>query len=352
MADVTEDMCAAVDDKFVQDILENDYGFINGQVRKLDGYDDKNFHITNAKSCSEGIKFPSEGVVIKFVNSVDAANISLMEAQTKLMQHLSDSEINFPTPMLNKNGQGYRSLVINGKTHVVRMCKYIEGITLENVQLDNDLADNFGSCVGYLTNKFRTFDHEGFHRQEHIWALENAANVLKFIDVFDEQNQRDMIKNVLNKFQSSVLSQKDLLEKSIIHGDLSFNNIIVKDKKVRGVIDFGDVVWSLTFFELAVSLCYLIIQEFKNDNPSLSNVAIRPFIKAYQRHRSLSGLELSLLHTSVCARICQSLVLGKKTSLRDLTNLYVLSTQNNGWKALISLLDISEEQFAKLVLQE
>lgn len=61
----------------------------------------------------------------------------------------------------------------------------------------------------------QTFDHEGFHRQEHIWALENAADVLKFIDVFDEQNQRDMIENVLNKFQSSVLSQKDLLEKSI-----------------------------------------------------------------------------------------------------------------------------------------
>lgn len=46
MADLTGNICAAVDNEMIENILKNDYGFINGQIQQLDGYDDKNFHIT------------------------------------------------------------------------------------------------------------------------------------------------------------------------------------------------------------------------------------------------------------------------------------------------------------------
>lgn len=46
MADPTEDICATITKEQVEDILKNDYGFINGKIQELDGYDDKNYHIT------------------------------------------------------------------------------------------------------------------------------------------------------------------------------------------------------------------------------------------------------------------------------------------------------------------
>lgn len=46
MADVTEDICADVSKGLIEDVLKNYYGFINGKIKQLDGYDDKNFHIT------------------------------------------------------------------------------------------------------------------------------------------------------------------------------------------------------------------------------------------------------------------------------------------------------------------
>lgn len=46
MADITEDICAVVNDELVEEVLKSDYGFINGKIKKLDGYDDKNYHIT------------------------------------------------------------------------------------------------------------------------------------------------------------------------------------------------------------------------------------------------------------------------------------------------------------------
>jgi len=46
MMDFTGNICAAVNKDIVDDILKNDYGFINGKIQQLDGYDDKNFYIT------------------------------------------------------------------------------------------------------------------------------------------------------------------------------------------------------------------------------------------------------------------------------------------------------------------
>jgi hypothetical protein len=43
------------------------------------------------------------------------------------------------------------------------------------------------------------------------------------------------------------------------------------------------------------------------------------------------------------------LVLGKKTSLRDLSNNYILSTQKSGWRALEELINIQEDEFIKLL---
>jgi len=46
MADTTVDICPTINKDQVADILKNDYGFINGKIKELDGYDDKNYHIT------------------------------------------------------------------------------------------------------------------------------------------------------------------------------------------------------------------------------------------------------------------------------------------------------------------
>lgn len=60
-------------------------------------------------------------------------------------------------------------------------------------------------------------------------------------------------------------------------------------------------------------------------------------------------ININYFQTCVCARICQSLVLGKKTSLRDLSNLYILSTQKTGWRALEEIINIQEDEFIKLL---
>ncbi|XP_025207051.1 uncharacterized protein LOC112602910 [Melanaphis sacchari] len=349
MADLTENICPVINKDQVVDILKNDYGFINGKIQELDGYDDKNYLITEVKKCVEIIEFPIDGIVIKIINSIDSKNLLLLDAQTKLTQYLEQSRINCPIPVLNKYGENYRSLVINGKTHAVRVYKYIKGETMNKVQINSELISNFGSYVGYLTLILKKFDHEGFHRN-HIWALEQCPEVLKFLEVFDQEKKRQTIITIINKFQLDVLLRADQLEKSVIHEDLNMNNIIIKDNKIFGIIDVGDVIYSFTIFDFAVALCYLIMHTFKDNNAKLSDVQIKNFVEAYEKqYRILNDFEVSIIHTCVCARICQSLVLGKKSSMRDLSNSYILSTQKNGWRALDELMNIEQDKFNMLL---
>jgi len=46
MADSTEDIRPPISMDQVKNILNSDYGFINCKIQELDGYDDKNYHIT------------------------------------------------------------------------------------------------------------------------------------------------------------------------------------------------------------------------------------------------------------------------------------------------------------------
>lgn len=83
----------------------------------------------------------------------------------------------------------------------------------------------------------------------------------------------------------------------VIHGDLSMNNIIVRDNKIYGLIDMGDVLYSFTIFDFAVALCYLILHEFEDNNGKLSNVQLKSFVNAYEnQYRSLDNIELSIIH--------------------------------------------------------
>lgn len=86
----------------------------------------------------------------------------------------------------------------------------------------------------------------------------------------------------------------------VIHEDLNMNNIIIKDNKILGIIDVGDVVYSFTIFDFAVALCYLIMHEFKENNTKLSDVQIKSFVDAYEKqYRNLNDFEVSIIHVII-----------------------------------------------------
>jgi len=75
------------------------------------------------------------------------------------------------------------------------------------------------------------------------------------------------------------------------------NNIIIKDNKILGIIDMGDVLYSFTIFDFAVALCYLILHYFNDINANLSDVQIKSFVDAYEKqYRRLNDSELRMIY--------------------------------------------------------
>lgn len=71
----------------------------------------------------------------------------------------------------------------------------------------------------------------------------------------------------------------------------------MKNNKIIGIIDLGDVTYSYTIFDFSIALCYLILHELKDDNVKLSDVPIKSFVYAYEKqYRRLNDLELSMIH--------------------------------------------------------
>lgn len=85
------------------------------------------------------------------------------------------------------------------------------------------------------------------------------------LQVLENVNQRSLVENIVQEFVQQVLSKKATFEKGIIHGDLNENNILMSKSEqgeweVSAVLDFGDSHFSNYFFEVAISLCYAMLE--------------------------------------------------------------------------------------------
>lgn len=74
-----------------------------------------------------------------------------------------------------------------------------------------------------------------------------------------------MVNQIINQFQTSVLDNIESFEKSIIHGDINEQNILVSQNSldgkfhVSGILDFGDSQYSVLLFDLAIALTYMML---------------------------------------------------------------------------------------------
>jgi Ser/Thr protein kinase RdoA (MazF antagonist) len=112
------------------------------------------------------------------------------------------------------------------------------------------LLSSLGATLGSLTRSVATYDHPAFHRV-HAWDLANFNQAVHFADYIEDEDIRAMVKTTHSHFVGSVLPMSQSLRKSVIMGDCNDANVIVDEDltAVRGIIDFGDVVYTWTVNE-------------------------------------------------------------------------------------------------------
>ncbi|XP_076658810.1 hydroxylysine kinase [Halictus rubicundus] len=326
-------------------LLEKLYGLKMTKIIELNAYDDRNYHII----CENLHKNPhidsvsKHGYVLKIVNSLDSRKSQVIEAQNEMLIFLNERQITCPLPVKNVNGEYYSLETLSAQgseeRYAVRLLVYCPGALLHRVPITSDLLRNVGRFTGKLDNVLKGFSHPAYDDHNTLWMLTSVPKLRQFIYAVNDAFARDLVHEVIEAFEKDVLSVTSKLEQGVIHGDLNEQNIVMSPNgtDITAVIDFGDSHRTCLIFELAIALCYMMLQA--GDMEMGKHV-----IEGYQYFRKLTELEKKILKVTVCARICQSLVMGAYSYLHDPQNDYLLVTQKSGWALLKNLWPVSQEE--------
>ena len=267
------------------DFLYNHYG-ISASIEKLSSDRDLNFKVLSKEKT----------YVMKIANSSE--DLKVLEMQNNALRFIAaqDESIEVPTPI--ESNQKKDITIIedqSGKNHV-RLLTFIEGDFLKDVEPDNQMLFSVGQFLGRIDQILGGFKHPSSARS-FIW---DAAQV----DVLSHQlNQSEedrlLIEFFIKAYKENVFANINDLSKGIIHNDGNDHNVIIgSNGKIKGIIDFGDMVFSLQALEPAVCMAYVAM------NHKTPFELIATLLKGYHLAKTLSDKDLCSVVYLMCLRMC------------------------------------------------
>jgi 4-aminobutyrate aminotransferase-like enzyme len=126
----------------------------------------------------------------------------------------------------------------------------------------------------------------------------------------------------------------------VIYNDANDNNLLISDldpaaARLCGVIDFGDMVHTITVAEPAIAAAY---QMLNTDEPMAAAARV---ISGYDAVRPLTDLERSLLWDLIHARLYASVLMSSEARSREPDNEYLLISAEPVWRLMeeLSMID-------------
>lgn len=314
-----------------QDALKiaRDFYGLKGSVEELPSYCERNFCLRT----DSGDKY-----VLKFAAASEKREI--LEFQNLAMEHLSTMGDEMMTPRVIETPSGEQISVVEdakGVSHFVRLLSFIPGKVLAEVSPHSaDLLCELGVFIGSLSRGLENFSHPATQR-ELYWDLKNASSTIhQYKEYIATPEQVALVEYFLKEFETRVLPKISQLRTSVIHNDSNDYNILVRwegpSEKLRfSIIDFEDMVYSHTIFELAVALAYAILR--KADPIAAATQVIRGYHSIFP----LTELELDLLYPLICARLAMSVSSSAYRKKLEPDNEYLIISESAAWNTLHQL---------------
>lgn len=265
-------------------------------MKPLVSYCDQNFFVQSSNG----------SFVFKIANS-DTPRLEL-EAQVAILDHLqnkNDSDsVRFPAPHRSTNNLAIERVVgRNDQQYLVWLVSWIEGGMWADVQDQNlPFLKSLGALFGGMTKALSDFEHPGAMRR-FAWDLVYALDARRFVNDIYPPRRRTLVEYFLLQFENAVLPRLGDLRRSVIHNDGNDYNVLTRKNSnetviADAVIDFGDLVFSNTIFELAVVCAYAILD--KSDPIETASAVAKGFHAEFP----LNEDEIEVLFYSMCARLC------------------------------------------------
>lgn len=316
----------SIDDAIV--ILKTYYDIKAQMVTELSAELDRNFHV---------IADDNKQYVLKVAHA--SLSDSILDLQNSALKHLAQAFDIFPRLIPTMQSENMTIIEMSaGQTYSIRLLNYLVGTPLADFRPHTaNLFSDMGTKLGQLSQAMQSFTHDE-KRLEYRWNILNFRAVTAYMDGMPEDKQ-NIIQHFLDLYDAVVVPQVDDLRYSFIYNDANDHNILVQAKSfdeyiVSGMIDFGDMVYSLTVAELAVALAYAMM----NKEHPLSTAS--DMIRAYHEVFPLTENEIEVLIPLVCARLCMSVCISWYQQQQDADNAHLSISEEPAWNLLHQLYDI------------
>jgi 4-aminobutyrate aminotransferase-like enzyme/Ser/Thr protein kinase RdoA (MazF antagonist) len=317
----------------LQELLKSEFNFESIEIKKIGGYDNANYIV---------IGDSNKYIFKTYVFSKDLlANI---EAENEVLLSLECNEkCLFPIPGKFSGGAYLKVVEIDGEQHICRMLAFIDEKFLAEVSHSQALLASFGGFLAELNLQLQKSTSYILQARECEWDLQYYHFSLQYIKDIPNAHERSIVEYFYKQFEVQVLPHISAFRRQIIHGDYNEGNVLVKNDRVLGAIDFGDLTYAPLVYELGIALVYSC---YDKEEP-LEWIASA--LKGYNAIIPVAEKEVEILYYVMAARLAVSVCRSAHSRKTDPENAHALNSEKHSWKLFKYLLRIGPIAIEKML---
>ena len=298
---------------------------VQGTARPLPGEYDDNFEVR-----TDG----GDTFVLKVMHP--AQDRGLLELQVAALRHLEVGAPQLPLPRVvrTSTGEAWASTTVaGGRPRLVWMLTHLGGRTLVTARPHTaGLLRSVGRFLGEMDAALAGFSHPAAER-ELKWDFARAGWIAVHLERVGEPERRALVRGILERFGAEVAPVLPALRRSVVHHDANDHNVLVagertEPREVGGLIDFGDMLRTVTVAEVAVAAAYASLGEA---DPLAAAAHV---VGGYHGAFPLEEREIALLDPLIRTRLAVSVVNSACRTAREPGDPYLAVSEAPAWAAL------------------
>ncbi len=194
-----------------------------------------------------------------------------LEAEQAALEWAGEHAPNLALPRVQRTREGRTLAWIGTASRALRLLDWVEGRTWATTRPhDRVLLESLGTALGSLGLALRDFQHPVVHRT-FKWDLTQAAWIAPHLGIHPEGPHRAWVQAALADFQDRVEPALRSLPHQVIYNDANDHNILVREGRVAGFVDFGDLVYAPRICDLAIACAYALMGQGRREDWALSD---------------------------------------------------------------------------------
>ncbi|URN93000.1 MAG: phosphotransferase [Candidatus Pristimantibacillus lignocellulolyticus] len=239
------------------------------------------------------IKLNGQKYVVRIYNQ-HTKTVESIKFEATITSFLSKKKLSFVVPVFLNTRVGERYVQLSDGT-LGSIVTFVEGTVPELLNVQQALE--FGHVVGEITFALSEYKEEikyegvPFTKIYDLHPLADNQAVTSFFESPPFEIPNTTINFYKEMFSTVELNKHELKElpKQLVHHDLLIYNLLSKDNKIQGVLDFDFTSFDLRFMEFTISLNHIL--QLTNGSWHMTEA----FIKGYSQFSKISYLEIKHL---------------------------------------------------------